>query len=82
MYTTSSTVLVLKGPRNVEFALWRNAEMEFEMNLLCKACFIIWKRDVGLPYFTLRALHLSFLFNSCESNTVLEGKLSLDLELN
>lgn len=73
---------MLKGSRKGEFALWRNAEMKSEMNLLCKACFIIWKTDVGLPYFTLCAWHLSFLFNTHESNTILEGELSLDLELN
>ena len=49
MYITSPTVLMLKGPRNAELALQRNAEMKFEINLLCKACLIIWKRDVGLP---------------------------------
>lgn len=51
-YATSPTVLTLKDHRNVEFALWRNAEMKFEMNLLGKACFISWKRDVALPRFT------------------------------
>lgn len=55
---------MLKGLRKEEFALWRNAEMKFEMNLLCKTCSIIWKRDGGLPYFALRAQHLSFPFNT------------------
>lgn len=82
MYAMSPTVLMLKNPGNAEFALWRNAEIKFEMNLLCKACFIIWKMDVGLPYFALCALHLSFLLTPWESNIILEGELSLDLELN
>lgn len=63
-YSLSLTVLMLKGPRKREFALWRNAEIKFEMNLLCKTCFIIWKRDEGLSYFTLCGQHLSFLFNT------------------
>lgn len=63
-YSISPTVLMLKGPRKGEFTLWRNAAMKYEINFLCKICFIIWKRDGGLPYFTLGAQHLSILFNA------------------
>lgn len=75
-------MLTLKDPRNAEFALWRNAGMRSEINFPCEARFGIWQRDVGLPYFTLCAQHLSFLFPSCELNIILEGELSPGLELN
>lgn len=56
--------------------------MRSEINFPCEARFGIWQRDVGLPYFTLCAQHLSFLFPSCELNIILEGELSPGLELN
>lgn len=45
----------------MEFALKRNAEMKFEMDLLCKACSVTGRREVGLLYFTWCALCFSFL---------------------
>lgn len=74
------TLLMLKDHRIAESALRRNAEMKFEMNLLCKVCFTVWKRAAGLLYFTSCALCLSFLFAWREPSIVLEAELRLDLE--
>lgn len=71
------TLLMLRDQRIAESALWRNAEMKFEMNLLCKVCFTVWKRDAGSLYFTSCALCSSFLFAWHEPSISLEGELHL-----
>lgn len=71
------TLLMLRDQRIAESALRRNAEMKFEMNLLCKVCFTVWKRDAGSLYFTSCALCLSFLFAWHEPSISLEGELRL-----
>lgn len=53
--------LMLSHHGIMEFALWRNAEMKFEMDLLCKACSVTGRRDVDLLCFAWCALCFSFL---------------------